>query len=156
MGKDWRKDLVAWPVGRVKVTNNTYALFYPLRINVGVGLNGGEKYFWEGITNSWLEMLVFFFWDVGPGFGIFMKTMVFFFISHVPYGFVVDGQCIMRLQWFWWDCWGEINGRDIIFGCQCVLLKKMSYGKVWDSGWVGRVGKDDTAENLGRGGVDFL
>ena len=39
---------------------------------------------------------------------------------------------------------------------QCVFLKNMSDEKSRDVGWVGGVGKDDTANNLGRGGVDFL
>ena len=44
----------------------------------------------------------------------------------------------------------------MLFGCQCVLLKKMSDRKVQDVGWVGRVVKDDFTDNLGRGGVEFL
>ena len=33
----------------------------------------------------------FFLQDLGPGFCLFMKTILFFFIGHVPYGFDVDG-----------------------------------------------------------------
>ena len=44
----------------------------------------------------------------------------------------------------------------MICGWQFVLLKEMSDCKVLYVGWVGGVGEDDTTDNLGRGGVDFL
>ena len=66
-------------------------VFGLLVLNFGVGINCGEGDCWEGITNSWIELLVLFFRDVGPGFCLVMKTILFFFIGHVPYGFVVDG-----------------------------------------------------------------
>ena len=69
-----------------------------LRLSVGVGLNGGEGDRWEVITNSWIEILVFFFQYVGPGFSIVTKTIILLFISHAPYGFVFDGQFMMGLQ----------------------------------------------------------
>ena len=79
-------------------------VFGPLRLTVGVSLNVDEGDCWEGITNSWIELPVLFFRDVGPDFSIVMKTIVLFFISHAPYGFVVDGQCMIGLQGFWRDC----------------------------------------------------
>ena len=98
MVKDWIKGIVARPVVWVKVTKNTYAVLGMLRLSVGVGLNGGKGYCWEVITNCWLEILVFLFRYLRQGFCIVMKTIVFFFICHVPYGFVVDGECMMGLQ----------------------------------------------------------
>ena len=62
----------------------------------------------------------------------------------------------MGLELFWWGCRGEINGRDMLWGFQCVFLKKISDGKVWDAGWVGGVGRYDSTDKLGRGGVEFF
>ena len=62
----------------------------------------------------------------------------------------------MVLQLFWRGYRGDINGRDMIFRCRCVFLKKISNGKIRYFGWVGGVGKDDSMDNLGRGGVEFL
>ena len=39
---------------------------------------------------------------------------------------------------------------------QCVFLKNIINGKFRDVGWVGGLGEDDTSDNLGRGGLDFL
>ena len=44
----------------------------------------------------------------------------------------------------------------MIFRCQCVFLKNISGGEIQDVGWDGGVGKYDTTEKLGRGGVEFL
>ena len=44
----------------------------------------------------------------------------------------------------------------MLCGCQFVFLNNISDGKARDVGWVGGVGKDDSTDNLGRGGVDFF
>ena len=85
-----------------------------------------------------------------------MNTILFFYVIHVTYGFVVDRKYMMLLQWFWVDCLGDIHGRDILCVLQCVFLKKMSDVKFRDVVWFGGVGEDDTTDNLGRGNVDFL